>query len=166
MDANKARLAIRIGQGIDIHPFEKGRDLILGGVHLQHEFGLAGHSDADALTHAICDALLGALSLGDIGQHFSDQDQKHKNRNSQDFLSQVHTKIQDCGYVIGNIDSTILTEQPKIAPYIEDMKTALATTLSIDTQQISIKATRAEKLGFVGKQEGLVAMANVLLFSR
>lgn len=156
-------MKIRIGQGIDAHRFVEGRPLILGGVTIPHTHGLEGHSDADALTHAICDAMLGALGLGDIGTHFSDTDAQHKNRNSLDFLEKVHQWVQGKGYDIANIDSTLITEQPKLAPHISSMQDQLANTLKIFKSQVSIKATRAEKMGALGRQEGLLAMAIVLL---
>ncbi|MCB0326671.1 MAG: 2-C-methyl-D-erythritol 2,4-cyclodiphosphate synthase [Bdellovibrionales bacterium] len=157
---------IRIGQGFDMHRFEKGKALMLGGVHIPHEWGLQGHSDGDALLHAICDALLGALSLGDLGKFFSDTDARHKNRSSMEFVDEVYGKIQAQGYVLGNLDSTILTEKPKLAPYIEEMKSKIAQALSVDVDQISIKATRPESMGALGRDEGLAAMASVILLKK
>lgn len=156
-------MKLRIGQGIDTHPFVVNRKLILGGVELNHTHGLEGHSDADALTHAICDAMLGALSLGDIGCFFSDTDPAHKDRNSLDFLQIVVAKVHQMGWVVNNIDSTIIVEEPKLRPYIEAMRDTLAKIVRIDKDQVSIKATRPEKLGALGRKEGLTVHAIVLL---
>jgi len=154
---------IRIGQGIDTHPFVEGRPLILGGVDIEHSHGLKGHSDADALTHAICDAMLGALALGDIGQYFQDTDPAHKNRNSQDFLKIILEHVHAKGFGIINIDTTIVTEQPILKRHIPKMIAQLAETLKADQACISIKATRPEQMGALGRHEGLLAMAVVLL---
>ncbi|HMQ10700.1 MAG TPA: 2-C-methyl-D-erythritol 2,4-cyclodiphosphate synthase [Oligoflexia bacterium] len=157
----------RIGQGIDIHAFTSERNnIVLGGVEIEHDMGLAGHSDADALIHAICDAMLGALAMGDIGQYFSDTDPAYKNANSEMFLQKIYAMVLDKGWHMANIDSTIMTEQPKIAPYVPSMQQNLAKILDLNTNQVSIKATRAEKLGSLGRQEGLMAMANVLLYKK
>ncbi len=153
----------RIGQGIDTHPFVKGRPLILGGVEIDHTHGLQGHSDADALTHAICDALLGAIAKGDIGVYFSDTATENKNRNSLEFLTQITAMIREEGWEIANIDSTIMTENPKLRPHIEKMSSVLAKTMNIHSGQVSIKATRPEKMGALGRGEGLVVHAIVLL---
>ncbi|MCB1197289.1 MAG: 2-C-methyl-D-erythritol 2,4-cyclodiphosphate synthase [Deltaproteobacteria bacterium] len=154
---------MRIGQGIDTHPFVEGGRLVLGGVEIPHSHGLQGHSDADALIHAICDGMLGALALGDIGNVFSDTDPANQGRDSVEFLQIIHTRIQAKGYVIGNIDTTIVTEKPKLAPYIPEMQNNLAKVLDINIDQISIKATRPEKMGALGRDEGLLALAIVLL---
>ena len=156
-------MKFRIGQGLDTHPFEAGRPLILGGVEIAHEFGLKGHSDADALTHAICDALLGSIAKGDIGMHFSDQSSENKNRNSLEFLSEIIQMVRDEGYEISNVDTTIMTEAPKLRPYIDKMTATLSETMKISTGQINIKATRPEKMGALGRGEGLVVHAIVLI---
>ena len=148
----------RVGQGIDIHAFcDERQNITLGGVEIDYERGLKGHSDADALIHAICDAMLGALALGDIGQYFSDTDPANKNANSVMFLEKVQAMVLDKGWHIANIDSTIMTEYPKIAPHVPAMQQKLAQTLHLNVDQVSIKATRAEKLGSLGRQEGLMA---------
>lgn len=154
---------IRIGQSMDIHQLEEGRDLILGGVNIPHTKGLVGHSDADALTHAIAEAILGALGLGDLGKYFPDTDPQYKGISSLKLLEKVQEKMKLLGYQIGNIDSLILIERPKMAPYLEVMKQNYATILNCLPSQINIKATRGEQLGFVGREEGAVAQAVVLL---
>lgn len=153
----------RIGQGIDTHPFVTGRPLILGGVKIDHTHGLQGHSDADALTHAICDALLGAIAKGDIGVYFSDTAAENKNRDSLEFLTQITQMVRNDGWEIANIDSTIMTENPKLRPHIEKMSYTLAKSMNIHAGQVSIKATRPEKMGALGRGEGLVVHAIVLL---
>jgi 2-C-methyl-D-erythritol 2,4-cyclodiphosphate synthase len=159
-------IPFRIGQGIDTHPLVEGRPLILGGVTIAHTHGLQGHSDADALTHAVCDGLLGALGLGDIGVYFSDTDPAHENRNSLEFLSIVYQDIQDRGWTLGNMDSTIITEAPKLRPHIPAMQQTLAEQMGVLPEQISIKATRPEKMGALGRGEGILVMANVLLVKK
>ncbi len=154
----------RIGQGFDVHQFSEDRDLFIGGVKIPFEKGLLGHSDADVLLHAICDAMLGALALGDIGIHFPDTDQSYKNIDSKILLNNVYTLIKSKGYEIGNIDSTLLLQRPKISSFIPKMIEVISNLLSIDKEQVSIKATTTEKLGFVGREEGVAAMATVLLF--
>lgn len=154
---------IRIGQGIDVHPFADGRKLFLGGVEIPNSRGLKGHSDADALSHAIVDALLGALSLGDIGKHFPDTDPKWKGKSSLYFVEETVKLISDRGWKIANIDSTIMTEEPMLKDHIQPMRENLAASLTIEKDQISIKATRPEKMGALGRKEGLVALATVLL---
>jgi len=154
----------RIGQGFDVHKFSEDRDLFIGGVKIPFEKGLLGHSDADVLLHAICDAMLGALALGDIGIHFPDTDQSYKNIDSKILLDNVYTLIKSKGYEIGNIDSTLLLQRPKISSFIPKMIEVISNLLSIDKEQVSIKATTTEKLGFVGREEGVAAMATVLLF--
>jgi 2-C-methyl-D-erythritol 2,4-cyclodiphosphate synthase len=153
----------RIGQGIDTHPFVAGRPLILGGVKIEHTHGLQGHSDADALTHAICDALLGAIAKGDIGVYFSDTASENKNRNSLEFLTQITLMVREQGWEISNIDSTIMTENPRLRPHIEQMTGVLAKTMNIHSGQVSVKATRPEKMGALGRGEGLVVHAIALL---
>ena len=154
---------IRIGNGYDIHQLQAGRKLILGGVDIPHTKGLLGHSDADALTHAIMDAMLGALSLGDIGLYFPPSDPQWAGADSQLLLAQVNGLIRDRGWQIGNIDSVVIAEQPKLKPHIQPMRDRLATTLGIDADQIGIKATTHEKLGPVGEEKGISVYAVVLL---
>ena len=154
---------LRIGQGIDFHQLVEGREFWLGGILIEHPKGALGHSDADVLLHAICDALLGALSLGDIGQHFPDNDNKFKNIDSKILLRSCYEKIQEKGYQLVNIDSTVLLQAPKIRKYVDDMRTAISNTLEIPLEAVSIKATTTEHLSFIGREEGIVAMATVLL---
>ncbi|MEG0077225.1 2-C-methyl-D-erythritol 2,4-cyclodiphosphate synthase [Anaerorhabdus sp.] len=154
---------IRIGQSSDIHQLVENRDLILGGVKIEHTLGLLGHSDADALLHAIAEAILGALALGDLGKHFPDTDPRYKGANSLEILSAVYDIMMSKGYKIGNVDSLIMIEKPKMAPHIEQMRINVANALHCELDQISIKATRGEKLGFVGREEGVLAQAIVLL---
>jgi len=156
-------MSYRIGSGVDFHQLAEGRELWIGGVCIPHHKGSLGHSDADVLLHAICDALLGALCLGDIGYHFPDTNQEYKNIDSKILLQKTFDLISSKGYTIVNIDSTLCLQAPKIAPYIQSMQTAIAQILSIETSDISIKATTTEKMGFVGREEGLVAYATVLL---
>jgi len=157
-------VAIRIGQGLDIHPFAKDdRPLYLGGVLIPNHVGLEGHSDADALIHAICDALLGALNLGDIGQHFPDTDPTFKGQRSTYFLETIMGKVRARGFGLTNLDATILTEAPRIKPHVEIMQTSLAKCMQVSPEQISLKATRPEKLGSLGRKEGLLVMCVVLL---
>jgi len=153
----------RIGQGIDFHKLVEGRDFWLGGVLIPHTKGALGHSDADVLLHAICDALLGALSLGDIGKHFPDTDNSYKNIDSKILLQRCYMLIAERGYSVVNIDSTVLLQAPKIMKYADAMKAAIAGILHIGTDDISIKATTTEQLSFIGREEGIVATANVLL---
>ncbi len=154
---------MRIGQSIDIHQLKAGRPLILGGVVIDHEKGLDGHSDADVLTHAIMESILGALSLGDLGKHFPDTDPKYKGADSLQLCAHVYELMVQKGYKIGNVDATVLMEKPKLAPYIEKMRDNIAKVLQCSIEQISIKATRGEKMGFVGHEEGAVALAVCLL---
>ena len=153
----------RIGQGIDFHQLVEGREFWLGGVLIPHSKGALGHSDADVLLHAICDALLGALGLGDIGKHFPDTDQSFKNIDSKILLAQSYGLIAARGYKVVNIDSTILLQAPKIMKYVPAMQEAIATILELDITDVSIKATTTEQLSFIGREEGIVATANVLL---
>ena len=152
---------IRIGQGYDVHRFVENRKLVLGGVEIPSEFGLLGHSDADVLTHAICDALLGAAAMGDLGKHFPDNNPKFKDICSlillQHVESLVRSKSNNCK--INNIDATIIAQSPKMAPYIQEMRKNIADTLELDIDQVSIKATTEEGLGFTGRKEGIAAMA-------
>lgn len=156
-------MKIRIGNGYDIHQLVADRPLILGGVTIPHTLGLLGHSDADVLTHAIMDALLGALGMGDIGHYFPPSDPKWKGADSLLLLQQVLSIIQSQGWNIGNIDSTIVAEQPKLKPHLKSMRSTLAQTMAIEIDQISIKATTNEKLGPVGREEGICAYAVALL---
>lgn len=155
----------RIGFGIDFHQLVPGRELWIGGVKLEYHKGALGHSDADVLLHAICDAMLGAACLGDIGVHFPDTDEKYKNIDSKILLKKSNGLINEAGYRIGNIDSTICLELPKIKPHSAEMQTIIADILGVDKNQISIKATTSEKMGFVGREEGIAAYATVLLTS-
>jgi 2-C-methyl-D-erythritol 2,4-cyclodiphosphate synthase len=157
---------IRVGIGYDVHKFVSGRKLILGGIEIPSEAGLEGHSDADVLLHSICDALLGAASLGDIGKHFPNTDERFKDISSLILLEKVNELITSHNYLIGNIDSTILAEKPKLLPYIDIMRVKIATTLKINPDQISIKATTNEKMGFVGRQEGIAAISVALLYRK
>ena len=154
---------MRIGFGFDVHRLVEGRAFWLGGIEIPHAKGALGHSDADVLIHAICDALLGAACLGDIGNHFPDTSADFKNIDSKILLKKVLGLIDEAGYVIGNIDASLTLEKPKIAPYIEQMRKTLAGVLGIDMNCLSIKATTNEKMGFIGREEGLVAYAVVLL---
>lgn len=159
-------MTIRIGNGYDIHRLVTGRDLILGGVKIEHETGLLGHSDADVLTHAIMDAMLGALSLGDIGHYFPPTDPKWAGADSLVLLEQVTQLIRDRGWEIGNIDSVVVAERPKLKPHIETMRSQLAKVLNLEPDQVGIKATTNEKLDAVGNEEGIAAYAVVLLEKR
>ena len=155
----------RIGFGYDVHPLRDGLDFWLGGIKLDHIKGAVGHSDADALIHALCDALLGAAGLGDIGTHFPDSSADFKNIDSKVLLKRVVGFLSEKNYSIGNVDVTVCLEKPKIAPYLFSMKTALANTMSISESQISIKATTNEKMGFVGREDGVAAYAVALIYS-
>ncbi len=157
---------IRIGSGIDFHQLVEGRDLWIGGIKIPHTKGALGHSDADVLLHAICDALLGALSLGDIGTHFPDNDNAYKNIDSKILLKRTYDLITAKGYHIINIDSSLCLEAPKIKPYVQAMQECIAAILNIAVDAISIKATTTEKMGFVGREEGLVAYATCLLATK
>ncbi len=154
---------IRIGQGIDVHQFAAGRKLIIGGVTIPSDFGLLGHSDADVLYHAVADALLGALALGDIGKHFPDTDASYKDVDSSLLVRKVMSLIRDRGYTVSNADANLLLQKPKIAPYVDEMRNNIAALLGVETNRVSVKATTAEKMGFVGRVEGAVALASVLL---
>jgi 2-C-methyl-D-erythritol 2,4-cyclodiphosphate synthase len=148
---------IRIGQGFDVHQLVEGRELIIGGVTIPYEKGLMGHSDADVLLHAVCDALLGAAALGDIGRHFSDTDPRYKNIDSRVLLREVHRLLEESGYKVSNIDATIIAQSPKMAPYIPTMIANIAQDLQMPTLDINIKAKTAEHLGPVGRGEGIEA---------
>jgi 2-C-methyl-D-erythritol 2,4-cyclodiphosphate synthase len=154
---------IRIGQGLDVHQLVEGRKCIIGGVEIPHSRGLLGHSDADVLLHAICDALLGAAALGDIGRHFPDSDAQFKGIDSRALLRRVAALVQEQGYVAGNVDATIIAEAPRMAPYIPQMVKNIAADLGLPENQVNVKATTTEKLGFAGRGEGIAAQAVCLL---
>jgi len=154
---------MRIGQGFDVHRLVPGRKLVVGGVHIAHEKGLAGHSDADVLLHAICDALLGAASLGDIGRHFPDTDPAYKGIDSRELLRQVTRLLADRGWRIVNVDATIIAEAPRMAPHIPSMVANIADDLAIEPHYVNVKATTTEKLGFTGRGEGIAAQAICLI---
>ncbi len=153
----------RIGHSIDVHQLVEGRELILGGVKIQHTKGLLGHSDADVLTHAITEAIIGALGLGDLGTHFPDTDLKFKGVKSLNLLEHTIMLMKEKGYEIGNIDATIQAEKPKINPHVNSMKTNISKIVECSLEDINIKATRGEKLGYIGREEGICANAVVLL---
>lgn len=154
---------MRVGLGYDVHALVENRALILGGVEISHTMGLLGHSDADVLVHAIMDAMLGAAGLGDIGQHFPDTDPRYKGISSLELLNEVDRFVKAKGYLIGNIDSVIMAERPKLMPHMHLMRERIAETLDITLDKINIKATTTEKLGFVGREEGIAAQAVVYL---
>ena len=154
---------VRIGHGFDVHQLVAGRKCIIGGVEIPHEKGLLGHSDADVLLHAICDALLGAAGLGDIGRHFPDTDSQYKGADSRALLRQVTALLKTSGFVVGNIDATIIAQAPKMAPHIQQMCLNIATDCSVEVGQVNVKATTTEKLGFTGRGEGISAHAVCLI---
>jgi hypothetical protein len=154
---------IRVGYGYDVHRLVEGRDLWLGGVHIEHTLGLLGHSDADVLIHAICDALLGAANLRDIGYHFPDTAPEYKGADSKVLLSRTVDLLAQHGYRVGNVDCTVCAERPKINPHIDAMKAVLAPLLRVDLDAVSIKATTSERMGFVGREEGMAAHAVALI---
>lgn len=149
----------RTGTGFDVHAFAPGRKLILGGVEIPYDRGLDGHSDADVLVHALMDALLGAAAMGDIGRHFPDTDQQYKGISSMVLLRQVGEKLAEAGYSIVNADVTVMAQAPKISPYVDEMRSNIAGTLNVDKSRINIKGTTTERLGFVGRKEGIAAEA-------
>ncbi|MDA3613987.1 2-C-methyl-D-erythritol 2,4-cyclodiphosphate synthase [Polluticaenibacter yanchengensis] len=153
----------RIGNGIDYHKLAEGRDLILGGVKIPHTKGCLGHSDADVLLHAICDALLGALSLGDIGKHFPDTSSEFKDIDSKILLKRSIELVWERGYEVVNVDANLVLEKPKIKPYVEAMQTTIAAIIGVNKEDVSLKATTAEQLGFIGREEGVMANAVALL---
>ena len=157
---------MRIGHGYDVHKLVGGRDLILGGVNIPHHLGLLGHSDADVLLHAISDALLGALALGDIGKHFPDTDDEYKGADSLELLACVYELVKEKGYEVCNIDATILAQAPKLAPFIPQMRLNIARALEIELDAVSIKATTEEKLGFTGEEKGIAAHAVCLVYKK
>lgn len=155
----------RIGHGYDVHKLTAGRKLILGGVEIPHTVGLLGHSDADVLLHAIMDSMLGAVALGDIGKHFPDNDEKYKNADSLKLLERVAEICRENGYIVGNIDATVIAQAPRLAPYIDDMRANIARACRCDISQISVKATTEEKLGFTGEKLGISAHSVSLMQS-
>lgn len=156
-------MKFRVGHGYDVHKLVEDRKLIIGGVEIPHYKGLLGHSDADVLAHAICDALLGAAALGDIGKHLPDNDDRYKDVDSLVLLEKVCELIRNKGYEISNVDSTILAQAPKLRPYIDEMRSKLAKAMKLDIDELSVKATTEERLGFTGREEGIAAHAVVLL---
>lgn len=154
---------MRVGSGYDVHRLVEGRKLILGGAEIPHNLGLLGHSDADVLLHAICDALLGAAALGDIGRHFPDSDNRYQGIKSLLLLEQVGQKLKAAGFAIVNIDSTIVAQEPRLAPYIDEMRANIAGALDLNPAQVNVKATTTEKLGFEGRKEGISAQAVALI---
>ena len=157
---------MRIGIGYDVHKLVENRKLIIGGVTIPHEKGLDGHSDADVLVHAIMDSLLGALAIGDIGKFFPDTDMKYKGVDSMLLLKEVASFIDEKGYKIGNIDSVIIAQQPKMAPFIDSMRVRIAQVLEIDVEQVGVKATTTEHLGFEGRKEGISSSSVAILFKK
>lgn len=160
------KLNFRTGIGFDVHAFSEGRKLIIGGIEIPFEKGLEGHSDADVLLHAICDAMLGALALGDIGIHFPNTDSKWKDADSSMLLKHVISLVDEKGYELGNLDCVLAMEKPKISPYLVQITKKLSSILRVDVDQISIKATTTEKLGFIGRTEGVASFATVLLVKK
>lgn len=159
-------MSLRIGYGYDVHQLAEGEDLVIGGLTIPHEKGSVGHSDADVLLHVICDALLGALALGDIGTHFPDTDPAYKGIDSKILLKDTWALVQARGYQLANVDSTVCLQRPKLKPHIPEMRACIAGILGVDMERIGIKATTTEKLGFVGLEEGVSAHAVVLLESQ
>ncbi len=157
---------IRIGHGYDVHRLVNGRKLILGGVDIPYEKGLDGHSDADVLLHAICDAIIGALSLGDIGKLYPDNDDKFLNINSRILLKDVAKRMTEAGYITGNVDATVIAQSPKLSPYIDQMKKNIAEDLSTNEQNVNVKATTEEHLGFTGRSEGISAHAVCIIVKK
>lgn len=157
---------MRVGLGYDVHRLVEGRKLIIGGVEINHDKGLLGHSDADVLIHAIMDSILGALALGDIGKHFPDTDENFKGANSMKLLEFVYHLMDEKGYKIGNIDSTIIAQSPKMAPHIPSMRENIAKILNTDIENINVKATTEEKLGFTGKKEGISSQSICMLLRK
>ena len=154
---------IRVGTGFDVHAFAEGRALILGGVSIEHPVGLLGHSDADVLTHAVMDALLGACAMGDIGKHFPDTDPAYEGADSLELLRHCVDLLTSHGWHVGNVDATVIAQTPKLAPYIDKMRVNLAAAMGIEVSRISVKATTTEHLGFTGRKEGIAAQAAALV---
>jgi len=153
----------RIGQGYDAHRFQPGDHIVLGGVTIPCDRGIEAHSDGDVLLHALCDALLGALALGDIGKHFPDSDARYRGADSRELLAVVVGKVRDAGYAVVNVDTTVLAQVPRLAPHIDAMRAAVAAVLGCAVTDVSVKATTTERMGFVGREEGIAAYATVLL---
>jgi len=166
MSTSASPFPLRIGQGYDCHALVEGRPLILGGVTIPHSKGLLGHSDADALLHAITDALFGAAALGDIGRHFPDTDARFKGADSRVLLREAARRLDEAGYLIGNVDATVIAQRPKLAPHIAQMVANIAQDLAIPAQQVNIKAKTNEKLGWLGREEGIAAEAVVLIYQK
>ena len=158
--------AARIGTGFDVHAFAAGRPLVIGGVTIPHDRGLLGHSDADVLLHAIGDALLGALALGDLGMHFPDSDPRYRNADSRALLREVMSLVASRGREIGNVDATVIAQAPKLAPFVDAMRANIAADLGCEVERVSVKATTTERLGFTGREEGIAAQAIVLVVPR
>jgi len=158
-------MQMRIGNGFDVHAFAAGRRLVLGGVDIPFDRGLAGHSDADVLLHAVADAIIGALALGDIGVHFPDTDPRWKGADSRMLLRHVMGLARERGYAIGNVDATVVAEVPRLRPHVDAMRANIAADLGCDPSAVSVKATTTERLGFTGREEGIAALASVLLVS-
>jgi len=154
---------VKVGQGFDSHKLVAGRRLILGGVNIPHDKGLEGHSDADVLIHAICDALLGAAGWGDMGRHFPDTNEQYAGYNSRNFLLEIRRMLDEAGLHVGNIDASVIAQAPRLSPYMEQMKTNLAADLKVDKHAINLKATTTEGLGFTGRNEGIAALAVALI---
>lgn len=161
---DRQRSTVRVGQGYDVHAFIDGDHIVLGGVTIPHSKAFAAHSDGDVLVHAVCDALLGALALGDIGKHFPDTDEKFENIDSRILLRYVHSLVRGEGYRLGNLDATIIAQAPKMSPHIDDMRQNLADDLESSIDQVSVKATTTEKLGFVGEKKGIAVQVTLLVF--
>lgn len=157
------KLNYRMGQGFDVHAFGEGRKLILGGIQVPYEKGLVGHSDADVLTHALCDALLGAAGLNDIGFHYPDTDSQYKNADSTLFLSLTVGQLKRMGWAVGNVDITVIAQEPKIAPYVPKIRHNLARILCISENEVNVKATTTEWLGYIGRKEGMAAQAVAMI---
>jgi len=156
----------RIGNGYDVHKLKEGRDLILGGVKIEHTMGLDGHSDADVAVHALMDALLGATALGDIGRHFPDTDERYRGASSMMLLGRVMELLNDRGYEIVNADITVIAQRPKLAPYIEDMRVNISVALKVSVDRVNVKATTEERLGFTGNEQGIAAHAVALVLEK
>ena len=154
---------MRVGFGYDVHPLKEGRPLWIGGIRIEHPFGLDGHSDADVLIHALCDALLGAANMRDIGYHFPDSSDVYQNIDSKILLLETMRLLREAGYELGNMDATVVAEQPRLNPYIPDMQRTLAEVMHVPVSDLSIKATTTEKLGFTGRQEGIAAYVVALI---
>ena len=165
MKCDNTQPKIKVGTGLDVHRLVIGRPLVLGGVPIVHDKGLQGHSDADVLLHAICDAILGAAGLGDIGRHFPDTDARYKNANSMDLLKQCADLLHQEGYGVSNIDATLILERPKVGSYVRQMEENIANVLNIDPKVVNVKATTTETLGFTGRKEGIAAQSVVLAIS-